>query len=204
MNAVVTPKESGVEGVNYATFRLDNVGGAHVYGQMAWPKRAGKFPALVIFQWARPPYPLAETVGHRPRRGGMVRGQRRTARRAERHAASVLRCAAADAQGVSADQRRPTATTTISSRCTSGTIGPWNFIAARPEWDGRTLVATGISMGGQQSLVTAALNPKITGVVVNVPAGADAAAALHGATPGTRSGTRPIRASSRRRRTSTS
>src|SRR5262249_26111292 len=42
MNAVVTPKESGSDSVNCATFRLDNVGGAHVYGQMAWPKRAGK------------------------------------------------------------------------------------------------------------------------------------------------------------------
>ena len=50
------------------------------------------------------------------------------------------------------------------------------FLAARPEWDGRTLVATGISMGGQQSLVTAALNPKVSAVVVHVPAGADAAA----------------------------
>jgi len=58
VNAVVTPKESAVAGVEYSTFRLDNVGGAHVYGQMARPMRDGKFPALMIFQWARPPYPL--------------------------------------------------------------------------------------------------------------------------------------------------
>ena len=35
MNAVVTPKESGVADIDYATIRLDNIGGAHVYGQMA-------------------------------------------------------------------------------------------------------------------------------------------------------------------------
>ena len=39
----------------------DGIGGAHVYGQIAKPKREGKFPALVIFQWASPPYPLQKS-----------------------------------------------------------------------------------------------------------------------------------------------
>jgi cephalosporin-C deacetylase-like acetyl esterase len=39
-------------------------------------------------------------------------------------------------------------------------------------------------MGGQQSLVMAGLFPKISAVVVNVPAGSDANAALHGRAPG--------------------
>src|SRR5215203_3035831 len=34
-------------------------GGAHVYGQLAKPKRAGKFPALVILQWAGGPPTLS-------------------------------------------------------------------------------------------------------------------------------------------------
>ena len=32
-----------------------------MYGQIARPARAGKFPALVIFQWASPPYPLEKS-----------------------------------------------------------------------------------------------------------------------------------------------
>jgi cephalosporin-C deacetylase-like acetyl esterase len=54
------------------------------------------------------------------------------------------------------------------------------YIRSSPRWDGR-LVLTGTSMGGQQSLVTAGLNPgKVTAVLVNEPAGADSNGDLHG------------------------
>lgn len=36
------------------------------------------------------------------------------------------------------------------------------------------------SMGGQQSLVTAALNPKVTAVIVTAPSGTDSNGDLHG------------------------
>jgi cephalosporin-C deacetylase-like acetyl esterase len=38
-------------------------------------------------------------------------------------------------------------------------------------------------MGGQQSFAAAGLNPRVTGLIVNVPAGADVTAALHGRAP---------------------
>jgi hypothetical protein len=38
----------------------------------------------------------------------------------------------------------------------------------------------GTSMGGQQTLVTAALRPKVTAVIVNEPSGADSNGDLHG------------------------
>ena len=38
----------------------------------------------------------------------------------------------------------------------------------------------GTSMGGQQSFAAAGLNPRVTALIVNVPAGADVAGALHG------------------------
>ena len=53
------------------------------------------------------------------------------------------------------------------------------YLASRPDWDGKTIVVTGTSMGGQQSFVAAGLNPRVTDLVVNVPAGADVTAALH-------------------------
>jgi len=54
-------------------------------------------------------------------------------------------------------------------------------LLTRPDWDGKTIVLTGGSMGGQQSLVLAGLRPeKITAVLVCVPAGADANGDLHG------------------------
>ena len=49
-----------------------------------------------------------------------------------------------------------------------------DYLLTRPDWDGRTIVLTGGSMGGQQSLVLAGLRPgKITASLVGVPAGAD-------------------------------
>jgi cephalosporin-C deacetylase-like acetyl esterase len=46
---------------------------------------------------------------------------------------------------------------------------------------GDRIVIMGTSMGGQQSLVTAGLNPgRITAVTVNEPAGADSNGNLHG------------------------
>ena len=56
-----------------------------------------------------------------------------------------------------------------------------DYITTRPDWDGKTIVILGTSMGGQQGLVTAALNPdRITALLVNEPSGGDTNGELHG------------------------
>src|SRR6187399_1129246 len=55
-----------------------------------------------------------------------------------------------------------------------------DYVASRSDWDGKTLVVMGISMGGQQSLCVAGLHPKVTHLIVNVPAGCDTNGPLHG------------------------
>jgi len=56
-----------------------------------------------------------------------------------------------------------------------------DWLTTLPEWDGKTIVLMGTSMGGQQSLALAGLRPeKITAVLVCVPAGADTNGDLHG------------------------
>src|SRR6201999_1054620 len=55
-----------------------------------------------------------------------------------------------------------------------------DYIVDRPDWDGKTLLVMGTSMGGQQSLCVAGLHPKITDLIVNVPAGCDTNGPLHG------------------------
>jgi cephalosporin-C deacetylase-like acetyl esterase len=47
------------------------------------------------------------------------------------------------------------------------------YLASRPDWDGKTLVVIGTSQGGIQSFVTAAFEPRVTAVIVEVPAGCD-------------------------------
>jgi cephalosporin-C deacetylase-like acetyl esterase len=56
-----------------------------------------------------------------------------------------------------------------------------DYLLTRPDWDGKTIVLTGGSQGGQQSLALAGLRPeKITAVLVCVPAGADTNGNLYG------------------------
>jgi cephalosporin-C deacetylase-like acetyl esterase len=56
-----------------------------------------------------------------------------------------------------------------------------DYLLTRSDWDGKTIVLTGGSMGGQQSLALAGLRPeKITAVLVCVPAGGDTNGNLHG------------------------
>lgn len=176
-NAVLTPSDSGLADVEYSTIKMDHINGTHVYGQLAKPKREGKFPALVIFQWASPPYPLQEKwVTDRAAEGWLTLNiephdvlpdqppsyysalpeglkQYQTIGRDDRDKNYFLQMYLADYRAV-------------------------EYMAARPDWDGRTMVVMGTSMGGQQSLSVAGLNPKITHLIVNEPAGCDSNGSL--------------------------
>jgi dienelactone hydrolase len=60
-----------------------------------------------------------------------------------------------------------------------------DFIQSRTDWNGKTIVISGMSMGGQQSFATAGLNPdRVTAMIINVPAGADISGDLHGSKRG--------------------
>ena len=179
MNPVVSPGESGKPGVDWSTVRLNNINGAHVYGQLAKPARDGKFPALLIYQWASPPYPLQKAwVTDRAAEGWL-------ALNIEPHdVPSDMPQAFYDAL--------PTLIKSYHligqrSRDDShflqmylGAYRAIEYMATRPDWDGRTIVVMGTSMGGQQSFAAAGLNPRVTALIVNVPSGADVTATLHG------------------------
>jgi cephalosporin-C deacetylase len=178
MGATETVKESGVTDIDYSTVRLNNIFGAHVYGQLAKPHREGKFPALIIFQWASPPYPLPKTwVTDRAKEGWLafnVEPHDVPSDMPPEFYASLPQMIKGYASINNTDRDH-----NYFLQMYLGDYRAVEYLASRPDWDGRILVATGISMGGQQSLATAGLNPKITGVVVNVPAGSDANASQH-------------------------
>ena len=179
MNAVVTPGESGRAGVEWATVRMDNVEGARVYAQLAKPAREGKFPALVIYQWASPPYPLQKSwVTDRAAEGWLALN--------------------VQPHDVPVDMPQPFYAALPALIKRYNTIGQHSrdesdflrmylgdyraieYLATRPDWDGKTIVVRGNSMGGQQSFAMAGLNPRVTALIVNVPSGADVAATRNG------------------------
>lgn len=55
-----------------------------------------------------------------------------------------------------------------------------DFLCSLPEFDGKNVVVTGGSQGGALSIVTAVLNPKVTGLVAFYPALCDVTGYLHG------------------------
>lgn len=174
IDPVLTPTSTSQAGVQMYTVLLDSLG-SHVQGYLAKPAREGKFPALVIFQYAGV-YALQPEIA--------------TGRAAEGWLAFDVDShdlPPSQATGVITNYRAIGDT----DRETSYFLKMYlrdsraiDYIASRPDWDGKTIVVMGTSMGGQQSLVAAGLNHKVTAVIVNEPSGADSNGNLHGRTAG--------------------
>jgi cephalosporin-C deacetylase len=170
INPVLTPARTEQPGVDLYTVMLDSLG-SHVQGYLAKPSREGKFPALVIFQYAGVYALRPETVTNRATEGWLTLD-------VDSHDMPP-----SQGTGVSTDYQAIGNT----DRETSYFLNMYlrdsraiDYIASRLDWDGKTIVVMGTSMGGQQSLVTAGLQPKVTAVIVNEPAGADSNGDLHG------------------------
>jgi cephalosporin-C deacetylase len=185
VNAELTSKPAGKDGIDYATIKMNHLDGRHVQGQIARPalesKSGGKakLPGLVIFQWASPPYPLQKSwVVDRAAEGWL-------ALNIEPH--DVTPDAPKEYYDALPQELKQYNRIETKNRDKNYFVQMYlagiraiDYLASRPDWDGKTLVVTGTSMGGQQSLCAAGLHPKVTGLVVHVPAGADLNGTAHG------------------------
>lgn len=61
-----------------------------------------------------------------------------------------------------------------------GCLRAADYLTTRPDWDGKNLIVMGGSQGGQLSIMTAALDPRVTGVAALYPAYSDVSGYLHG------------------------
>jgi cephalosporin-C deacetylase-like acetyl esterase/lysophospholipase L1-like esterase len=175
-------KPSEKDGVDFAVIKMNHVDGKHVWGQVAKPHdptNKKKFPALLILQWASPPYPLEKSwVTDRAAEGWL-------ALNIEPH--DVMPDQPKEYYDALPDALKQYNTIETRDRDKNyflqmylADVRAVDYLASRPDWDGKTLVVMGTSMGGQQSLCTAGLNPKVTHMLINVPAGADASGTAHG------------------------
>lgn len=163
--------------VSVATLNASGTGPARLYGILCEPKAPGKYPALL-----RVP-------------GAGVRAYNGDRELAEKgfitlqigvHGIPVnlppdvytsLAAGALEAYNViNLDQRDRY----YYRRIYLGCIRANDFLVSRPNWDGRHLLVTGGSQGGQLSLVTAGLDPRVTAVAAFYPAFCDVTGYLHG------------------------
>jgi cephalosporin-C deacetylase-like acetyl esterase len=171
LNAALTPVPTETPGIEMHSFVLDALG-SKTQGYVARPTREGKLPALILLQYAGVYALNARGVANRAAEGWLVVNVDSHDKLPSEPAGNVPRNYAA----VGNTDRETSYFLNMYLRDSRAL----DYLLTRPDWDGKTIVLMGTSMGGQQSLVLAGLRPeKITAVLVNVPAGADVNADLH-------------------------
>lgn len=161
-------------GVRHETLRLDSASGLRAHAQLARPTGPGPFPALIILQWAGV-YPLQKnTVVTHAAEGWIALNlmpHDAPPFETEDHY-QALRMGELKDYGI---QKRDDRDHAYLGHMLMRGVLALDHLTALPEWDGRVLVATGTSKGGYQALALSALDPRISAVAANVPAGCDLA-----------------------------
>ena len=153
-------------------FVLDALG-SQTHGYIAKPAREGKFPALIQLQYAGVYALNAHGAAQRAAEGWLLINVDSHDKLPSDPSGNIPR----NYQTIGNTDREKSYFLNMYLRDSRAL----DYLLTRPDWDGKTIVLTGGSMGGQQSLVLAGLRPeKITAVLVCVPAGADTNGDLHG------------------------
>ena len=172
INPVLTPAQSDVPDVELSIFTLDAVG-SKAHGYVAKPAKEGKFPAVIQLQYAGVYALNARMDEQRAASGWLVINVDSHDKQPNDPSGGIPR----GYQVVGNTDREQSYFLDMYLRDSRAL----DYLMTRPDWDGKTIVLTGGSMGGQQSLVLAGLRPEpISAVLVCVPAGADTNGDLHG------------------------
>jgi len=172
INPVLTPVPTDVAGVEMAMFQLDALG-SRAHGYVARPVGGAKFPAVIQLQYAGVYALNAAAVARRAAEGWLILNVDSHDKLPSDPSGTVPR----GYQAVGNTDRERSYFLAMYLRDSR----VLDYLLTRPDWDGRTIVLMGGSMGGQQSLALAGLRPdRISAVLVCVPAGADSNGDLHG------------------------
>ena len=172
VNPVLTQVQTDVPGVELSLFELDALG-SKTHGYLAKPAKEGKFPALIQLQYAGVYALNARGAAQRAAEGWLFLNVDSHDKLPSDPSGNIPRAY----QSVGNTDREKSYFLNMYLRDSR----VLDYLLTRPDWDGKTIVLTGGSMGGQQSLMLAGLRPeKISAVLVCVPAGADTNGDLHG------------------------
>ena len=175
--------DSGKPEVHYWQVTMDNIRGTHIRGQLARPKAGEKLPALLIVQWAGV-YGLSKAWAADAAAAGWlvldINAHDLPIDEAPEFYEQQSRGPLADYPAIGNDDREKSYFLRMYLSCYRAA----QYLAERPDWDGKTLLVQGVSQGGLQALVTAALHPKVSAAIAGVPAGCDLTGPLAGRSPG--------------------
>jgi cephalosporin-C deacetylase-like acetyl esterase len=172
-NPQLEPVDIQKPGVLYWKIRLDNINDTHIQGQIARPEKGNRFPALLILQWAGVYALHPDWITGHAAAGWLTLD-------IEAHDLPIDKPGSfykeqfagplKDYWRIGNDDRNAS----YFLRMYLSAVQALEYLMSRPDWDGKTLVVTGTSQGGQQTLMLAGLHPKnITAAMALVPAGCD-------------------------------
>lgn len=171
MNPVLTEIPAPVPGIRFYKLQLDSLG-SRVHAYLAVPLKKGPHPAMIQYQWAGVYALIPSICANRAAEGWLCLN------------VSSHDMPLDSANGVPKNYYEIGSTSRETSYYLSMYLRDTralDWLRTRADWNKKTLVVTGTSMGGHQSLVTAGLNPgKVTAVLVNEPSGGDSNAELGG------------------------
>ncbi len=182
-NAQLTPMDSGDPNIELYSITMDGIENTKIYGYLAKPKGDGPFPALLQVQWAGV-YSLNPWWVKGPAGQGFL------ALDINAHAIENGKPQSYYddlSKGELKDyphQGRDSRDTSYFLRMYLSCYRAAEYLAHRPDWDGKHFIVEGGSQGGGQTLVTAALDPHITAAAADVPAMCDHTARVVGRAPG--------------------
>jgi cephalosporin-C deacetylase-like acetyl esterase len=179
ISPVLEPGQSVKPETDYFKITMEGFRGTKIHGQLARPKRDGKFPALLIVQWAGV-YALDPWWATLPAAEGFLVLDI-SAHDLPMDAPPEFYRAQADGPlkdypAIGKDDREKS----YFLRMYLSAYRAADYLTQRPDWDGHNLVVTGTSQGGLQTIMLAGLHPQVTAAIANVPAGCDQSGLLAG------------------------
>ncbi len=160
------------DGMELFHLSMDNIGHAKVHALFAKPSRVGKYPALLVLNAAGVGRLDQAMMVNYARSGWLVLNVSAHDLPVDETPDFFQNLKDHDLKNyfsIGNEARE----TSYFLRMILGCLRGADYLSMHPEWDGKNLVVTGISQGGLQSLAVAALCPKISTVLVDVPAGCD-------------------------------
>ena len=145
-NPVLEPADSGKPNIDYYKVKLDNIRGTHVYGELAKPKKEGKFPAMLIVPWAGV-YELPKAnVVYNAQQGWMALDimAHDLPFDESKEYYDKISAKMGNYPAIGNEDRE----TSYFLRMFLGCYRAADYLAQRPDWDGRTLLVSGTSQGG--------------------------------------------------------
>jgi len=181
MNTSITQADSGNANVLYYKLEFDNYNGQKIYAQLARPVSGTSFPAMVVMQYAGV-YGLPKTnVTNLAASGWLVINVMAHPYPYDQPADYYT--ALGGTGGALASYTKIGNTSRDTSYFLGmflGCVRSTKYLCSRPDWNGSTLVSTGTSQGGFQAIALAGLEPRVSAVIVRVPAGAESAGTFAG------------------------